>query len=127
MPETTTIEICEKCRKIRLATVFTFMISSALAGVFWANVGQASDRATLAWAVAFTVLSVALILAIEVVVTRVERESKRLYLQLKERTEEVRILKETLQRSDQSIDLLSDDNRDVREQLLEESVYRTSN
>jgi hypothetical protein len=102
-----------------------FVVSSVLAGVFWAQVNLSDDNMSLMLAIAFTALSVVLILGVEIVVTKVELEAKRLYFQLKDKVEEIRILKEKIGGLDRSIDLLARDDEDVRRQLLEERMHRT--
>lgn len=124
MEHTNSIEVCEKCRRIRLCVVFLFMVSSVLAGVFWAQVGQSSDGPSLQLAITFTAVSVVLILGVEFVVTKVELEAKRLYIQLKDKVEEIRLLKEKVVELDRSIDLLSKDDDNVRRQLLDERMHR---
>jgi hypothetical protein len=122
--ENSVITVCESCRRIRLCIVFLFVVSAVLAGVFWSEVGQSTDRSTLLFAVGFTALAIVLILGVEIVVTKVELEAKRLYLQLKEKAEEIRILKGKIVELDRSIDLLAKDNEDVRSQLLDASLHR---
>ena len=123
--DTSTIKVCEICRRIRRCVLFLFVVSSVLAGVFWAQVNLSDDNMSLMLAIAFTALSVVLILGVEIVVTKVELEAKRLYFQLKDKVEEIRILKEKIGGLDRSIDLLARDDEDVRRQLLEERMHRT--
>lgn len=124
MDDSSSIKVCEKCRRIRLVVVFLFMVSSVLAGVFWAHVGSSGGSDALTWAIVFTAISTVLILGVEVVVTKVELEAKRLYLQIKEKVEEIRILNEKIAERDRSLDLLAKDDDTVREQLLEERMHR---
>ena len=124
MEDTSTIKVCENCRRIRLCVVFLFMVSSVLAGVFWAHVGQSNDGKSMLLAIAFTAVSAVLILGVEIVVTKVELEAKRLYIQLKDKVEEIRILKEKIGDLDRSLDLLARDDEDVRRQLLDERMHR---
>jgi hypothetical protein len=121
--ETSVIKVCESCRRIRLCVVFLFVVSAVLAGVFWSQVGQSTDRSTLLFAIGFTALSIVLILGVEIVVTRVEIEAKRLYLQLKEKAEEISILKGKIAELDRTVDLLAQDNENLRRDVLDESFH----
>lgn len=123
MEDVTTIKVCETCRRIRLAVVALFIISSGLAGMFWGHVGQGDNKA-LVWAIVCTGVSVVLILGIEIVVTKVELEAKRLYLQLKAATEEARLQQEKINQLNRSLDLLAKDDDDVRRQLMDEHLRR---
>ena len=77
-------------------------------------------------AIAFTALSAVLILGVEIVVTKVELEAKRLYLQLKEKAEEIRILNGKIADLDRSIELLAMDDDKIRSELLEERMIRAN-
>jgi hypothetical protein len=122
MEAATPIKVCETCRRIRLATVFCFLISTLLAGFFWAHVELATSPRILMAAIALSVLSALLILAVEIVVTKTEIEAKTLFLHLKAKAEEVRLLQEKINHLERSIDLLAKDDEDVREKLLNLSI-----
>lgn len=126
MKEYDTIEICEKCRRIRLTVVFLFMVSSVLAGVFWSHVERFGERSALVPALVLTVISFVLIIGLEFVVTKVERESKRLFLQLREKVEEVRLLREEISDLNRSVDILVKDDDNIRNQLLIAGVQRVT-
>ncbi len=125
MTPATPLKVCETCRRIRLATVFCFLISTLLAGFFWAHVENATSSRILLAAVSFSILSALLILAVEIVVTRTEIEAKTLYLHLNAKTEEVRLLQEKIVRLERSIDLLAKDDDEMRQRLLDASVHAT--
>ena len=126
MDDANAVKVCENCRRIRLAVVFLFMVSSVLAGVFWAHVGQSTDNTAMFWAITFTAISTVLILGVEVVVTKVELEAKTLYLHLQAKTEEVRIAQEKIAELNRSMNLLANDDDDMRRQLLEERMRRAT-
>jgi hypothetical protein len=119
-----TLEVCEKCRRIRLVVFVMLVISMVLAGYLWGKYEHKFISAAAWGALACAVVGLLLILAVEIVVTKVELEAKKLTLHVNERNEEVRLLREKNRDLERSLDLMAKDDENVRERLRDLAIHQ---
>ena len=112
-----TLIVCEKCRRIRFLVVILLVTSTVLAGYFWAHYEHHLTPSAAWGALVCIVFGLFLILAVEIVVTKVELEAKKLVLQMNVKGEEVKLLQENVRSLERNLDLLAKDDENVREQL----------
>ena len=120
----TALEVCEKCRRIRLVVFVMLVISMVLAGYLWGKYEHSSTSSAAWGALACAVVGLLLILAVEIVVTKVELETKKLTLHVNEKNEEVRLLREKNRDLERSLDLMAKDDENVRERLRDLAIHQ---
>lgn len=124
MSATQPIEICEKCRRIRLVAIGLLMTSAVLTGYLWAHYEHFYLATALVSSIGFAVFSCLLILAVEMVVTRTELEVRRAALYAGQKDEEIRLLQDKIRDLDRSIAVLAADDDEVRMKLLSLSMHQ---
>lgn len=121
-----TLAVCEKCRRIRLFAFVLLVIATVLAGYLWGHYENNSTPAAAWGALACIVVGLLLILAMEIVVTRVELEAKKLTLHINEKNEEIRILREKNRGLERNLDLMAKDDENVREKLRDLAIHQAT-
>lgn len=119
-----TLAVCEKCRRIRLVAFVMLVISAVLAGYLWSHYEHNSNSAAAWGTLACAAVGLLLILAVEIVVTKVELEAKKLSLRMNEKNEEIRILREKNRDLERSLDLMAKDDDTIREKLRDLAIHQ---
>ena len=105
------------------------IVFAALAGYHWGNImegGQVYGHDVMLGAVCFTVLAVVVALAIEAAVTRTEIEAASAESLKERKAEESDISRAHARELDRIVSRLSDDNSDLRYQLMSSKLHHVA-
>lgn len=125
------VEICEKCRRVRLVLMGLLIVFAALAGYHWGAIIQNLDAGVrehdvIILATVFSVLAVLTALWVETVVTRTEREVALAQAAEQEKAQEALVNGEQARELDRIVDRLTEDNKDLRYRLMSAKVHEVS-
>lgn len=125
------VEICEKCRRVRLVLMGLLIVFAALAGYHWGAIIQNLDAGVrehdvIIMATVFSILAVLTALWIETVVTRTEREVALAQAAEQEKAQEALVNGEQARELDRIVTKLAEDNKDLRYRLMSAKVHEVS-
>ena len=125
------VEICEKCRKVRLVLMTMLIVFAALAGYNWGAIIQSlgsgvQEHDVLILGVVFSILAALTALWVETVVTRTERVAALAQAEVEEKAREAILNGEQARELDRIVNKLSDDNEDLRYRLLSAKVHEVT-
>ncbi|WP_374332166.1 hypothetical protein [Aestuariivirga sp.] len=125
------VEICEKCRRVRLVLMGLLIVFAALAGYHWGAIIQNLDAGVrehdvIIMAAVFSILAVLTGLWIETVVTRTEREVALAQAAEQEKAQEALVNGEQARELDRIVTKLAEDNKDLRYRLMSAKVHEVS-
>lgn len=125
------VEICEKCRRVRLVLMGLLIVFAALAGYHWGAIIQNLDAGVrehdvIILATVFSILAVLTALWVETVVTRTEREVALAQAAEQEKAQEALVNGEQARELDRIVDRLTEDNKDLRYRLMSAKVHEVS-
>lgn len=116
----------ERGKRARLALLAVLMVFAALAGYHWGRIwdgGGIHGHDMLIAAVCFTVLAAIVALVVEAAAMRTEAEVAAALSQKEKKVEESNISKEQARELDRIVSRLSEDNSDLRYQLMSSRLH----
>ena len=123
------VEICQSCRRTRLVLMGLLIVFAALAGFHWGDIIDNIRTGTrepevLVLGIIFTVLAFVTAVWVESVVARTERDAALAHLEEDRLAEEAFGTREHARALDRIVEKLSEDNYDLRYQLLHDRVQQ---
>lgn len=122
------IDVCGKCRQIRLVMMALLIVFAALAGYHWGSILESGgfrvqDHDIIILALVFTAMAAVIALAVEATVTKIEMAAAVAQRDEEKQAEESSIEKEHARELDRIVDKLSEDNSDLRYRLLSKKMH----
>jgi len=122
------VEICEKCRWMRLVLMTLLIVFAALAGYHWGNIIEnlnagSQGHGVIILGVVFSLLALMTALWVETIVTRTEMEAALAQAAEEAKAEEALAQAEQARELDRIVSKLSDDNKDLRYMLMSRRVH----